>query len=107
MSYFSRHLFFCVNAREGGDSCCQQFDAESACAYVKQKARELGIHAPGKMRINRAGCLGRCELGPVIAVYPEGVWYTYVDHEDLDEIIERHLIGGEVVERLVVDRKEY
>ena len=51
-------------------------------------------------RINSAGCLDRCELGPVLVVYPEGVWYTYVDRDDLDEIVQRHLIEGEIVERL-------
>ena len=52
------------------------------------------------MRINKAGCLDRCEEGPVIVVYPEEVWYTYVDRQDIDEIIDRHLVGGEIVERL-------
>ena len=54
------------------------------------------------MRINTAGCLDRCDLGPVLVIYPEAVWYTYVDREDLDEILERHLEGGEVVERLKI-----
>ena len=54
------------------------------------------------MRINAAGCLGRCEQGPVIVVYPEGTWYTYVDKEDIDEIVDRHLLKGEIVERLKI-----
>ena len=56
------------------------------------------------MRINKAGCLDRCELGPVMVVYPEAVWYTFVDKEDIDEIIQSHLIEGKPVERLMVDR---
>jgi len=52
------------------------------------------------VRINTAGCLNRCSEGPVMVVYPEGVWYTYVDQEDIDEIIDEHLTGGRVVERL-------
>ena len=67
---------------------------------MKERAKEKGIHGPGKVRVNNAGCLDRCESGPVIVVYPEGVWYTYVDREDLDEIVERHLRHGEIVERL-------
>lgn len=55
----------------------------------------------GKVRVNRAGCLDRCAGGPIAVVYPEAVWYTYVDHSDIDEIVERHLLKGEVVERLV------
>jgi (2Fe-2S) ferredoxin len=68
--------------------------------YCKQQIKEKGLAGPGKIRINQAGCLDRCELGPVMVVYPEGIWYSYVDEQDIDEIIERHLIGGEPVERL-------
>jgi (2Fe-2S) ferredoxin len=52
------------------------------------------------VRINTAGCLDRCAEGPVVVVYPEATWYTYVDKEDLEEILSEHLIGGRVVERL-------
>ena len=54
------------------------------------------------MRINQAGCLDRCELGPVLVIYPEETWYTYVDESDIDEIVEEHLVHGRVVERLKV-----
>lgn len=57
---------------------------------------------PGGVRINMAGCMGRCEQGPVIAVYPDGVWYTYVDEEDIEEIINSHLQNGQPVERLKI-----
>ena len=56
----------------------------------------------GKVRVNKAGCLDRCEQGPVCVVYPEGVWYTYIDEEDVDEIIDSHLINGIPVERLKI-----
>jgi (2Fe-2S) ferredoxin len=62
--------------------------------------KELDLSGPGKVRINVAGCLDRCEEGPVIVVYPEEVWYTYVDQHDIDEIIDEHLVKGKVVERL-------
>ena len=61
---------------------------------------ELGLSGEGKIRINQAGCLDRCEEGPCVVVYPEGVWYTYLDRADIDEIIEEHLQHGRVVERL-------
>jgi (2Fe-2S) ferredoxin len=54
------------------------------------------------VRVNKAGCLDRCAGGPVAVVYPEAVWYSWVDKSDLDEIVERHLRDGEVVERLVL-----
>jgi (2Fe-2S) ferredoxin len=60
------------------------------------------VHGKQKSRINRAGCFDRCSEGPVIVVYPEAVWYTYVDQEDIDEIIESHLVNGKVVERLKI-----
>ena len=68
--------------------------------YAKSRIKELGLAGKGRVRINQAGCLDRCEEGPVIVVYPEEVWYTYVDQEDIDEIIEKHLVNGVIVERL-------
>ena len=100
MAYYDHHVFFCTNLREDGSQSCEQCGARAARDYVKQRAKELGIHGPGRVRINTAGCLDRCGEGPVIVVYPEAVWYTYVDREDLDEIIEEHLRNGRVVERL-------
>ena len=105
MSYFSHHVFFCTNQRDDGSQCCNQCGAQAARDYVKQRCKELDIHGPGQVRINNAGCLDRCELGPVIVIYPEEVWYTYVDREDLDEIIEEHLRGGRIVDRLRLPAK--
>ena len=68
--------------------------------YAKKRIKALGLSGKDRVRINKAGCLDRCEEGPVIVVYPEEVWYTYVDRQDIDEIIDRHLVGGEIVERL-------
>lgn len=105
MSYFSHHVFFCTNQREDGRQSCNQCDAQAARDYVKKRCKELGISGPGKIRINSAGCLDRCENGPVIVVYPEEIWYTYVDTEDLDEIIDMHLVGGMPVDRLRIPER--
>jgi (2Fe-2S) ferredoxin len=102
MSFYKHHLFICTNQREDGKPCCQNFAAESAREYLKNRAKELGIHGPGECRINNAGCLDRCDQGPVIVVYPDETWYTWVDKEDLDEILVRHLQRGEIVERLLL-----
>ena len=102
MSYYRHHVFFCTNQRDDGSACCQMFDAVEARAYLKQRTKEAGLHGKGACRINSAGCLDRCAEGPVIVVYPDNVWYTYVDHEDLDEILEKHLKNGEIVERLLL-----
>ncbi len=103
MSYFEKHVFFCTNQREEGAECCNNIDAQKMRDYVKDKVKSLGLSAMGgRIRINSAGCMDRCEDGPVLVVYPEGVWYTYVDESDLDEIILSHLKNGCVVERLKI-----
>jgi (2Fe-2S) ferredoxin len=100
VSYYRHHVFFCVNVREDGSQCCGQCAAQEIRDYMKKRCKELDLTGPGRARINTAGCMDRCAEGPVIAVYPEGVWYTYVDRSDIDEIIDSHLVGGRVVERL-------
>ena len=101
MSHFKHHLFFCLNEREDGGQCCAQHNAEGLFEYAKKKAKKLGLHGKeGNCRVNRAGCFDRCAEGPVCVVYPDAVWYTYVDQADIDEIIEEHLGHNRVVERL-------
>jgi len=102
MSYYRFHVFFCSNQREDGARCCQDFHASAMRDYAKKRCKELGIHAPGKVRINNAGCLNRCAEGPVLVVYPGETWYTYVDRDDIDEIIEQHLLNGRPVKRLQI-----
>ncbi|MFZ5503773.1 MAG: (2Fe-2S) ferredoxin domain-containing protein [Pseudomonadota bacterium] len=103
MSFFDKHVFFCTNQREDGSNCCADYNAQKARDYVKAKVNELGLsNRHNKIRINSAGCLDRCDEGPVLVVYPEGTWYTFVDDSDLDEIIEVHLKNGHVVERLKI-----
>lgn len=101
-NHFKHHVFFCLNQRENGEDCCMNKGAEAAFNYMKSQVKKLGLAGEGKARINRAGCLDRCAQGPLMVVYPEVVWYTFVDNEDIDEIIESHLQNGKVVERLVV-----
>ncbi|MDX1496598.1 MAG: NAD(P)H-dependent oxidoreductase subunit E [Salinisphaeraceae bacterium] len=102
MSYYQHHAFFCCNQREPDAErpCCANRGAQDLRDYAKQKIKALGLNGAGRVRINQAGCLDRCEEGPVIVVYPEEIWYTYFDEDDIDEIIESHLINGKPVERL-------
>lgn len=100
MSHYQHHVFFCLNERDNGSACCAQRDAGAMQQYAKTRIKELGRSGAGKIRINKAGCLDRCDEGPCVVVYPEAVWYTYVDRDDVDEIIDSHLIGGRIVERL-------
>ncbi len=101
-SYYRYHVFFCVNRREDGSACCADHDAQAMRDYAKQRVKALGLDGKGGIRVNSAGCLDRCEEGPIIVVYPQGVWYTYVDREDVDEIIDEHLVMGRIVERLKI-----
>ena len=100
MSYFKHHVFFCCNQREPGDTCCNDHKASAMQAYAKDRIGALGLKGRGKIRINKAGCLDRCDEGPVLVVYPDNVWYTYVDQEDIEEIIQEHLVNGRIVSRL-------
>lgn len=100
-SYFARHIFFCINQRGNGEACCADHDAEKAFDRCKSQVKAAGLAGPGQVRVNKAGCLDRCAAGPVAVVYPEGVWYSYVDASDIDEIVESHLKNGQVVERLL------
>lgn len=102
MSYYQHHVFFCTNQRDDGAACCANQDAQAMRDYAKEKVKKLHLSGEGKCRINNAGCLDRCNEGPVIVVYPEGVWYTYVDKSDIDEIIDQHLRHGRIVERLKI-----
>jgi (2Fe-2S) ferredoxin len=102
MSYYRHHIFFCLNQREGGEACCAQHDAKAAFDHCKALVKAAGLAGPGGVRVNKAGCLDRCAGGPVAVVYPEAVWYTYVDRSDIDEIVASHLTDGRVVDRLLL-----
>jgi len=99
--YYETHVFACINERPEGHprGCCHAGGAVRLRNYMKARAKELGIPA---VRINQSGCLDRCELGPVMVIYPEGIWYRYGSAEDVDEILQTHLVEGRRVERLLL-----
>jgi (2Fe-2S) ferredoxin len=99
--YYEAHVFCCTNRRPDGHprGSCAAAGAEPLRNYMNARAKELGLD---KIRINSAGCLERCELGPTMVIYPEGIWYTYRTEADLDEILQTHLIEGGRVERLML-----
>ena len=102
MPYYRYHIFFCVNRRDDGSACCANHPAQEMRNYAKERIKSLGLQGHGDVRVNNAGCMDRCEEGPVMVIYPEGVWYTYVDKEDIDEIIDEHIKHGRIVERLKI-----
>jgi (2Fe-2S) ferredoxin len=101
-SYYKHHIFFCLNQRDNGEACCRDHAAQEGFDRCKSRVKSAGLNGPGGVRVNKAGCLDRCAGGPVAVVYPQGTWYTYVDAADIDEIVETHLVGGKVVERLLL-----
>lgn len=100
--FFSQHIFVCMNQRDNGRECCADKGAQAAQKHLKKRVKELGLSGQGGIRVNQAGCLDRCEEGPVLVIYPQGTWYTYVDNHDIDDIIDEHLVGGKIVERLKI-----
>ncbi|QRN02847.1 (2Fe-2S) ferredoxin domain-containing protein [Legionella sp. MW5194] len=102
MNHYTRHVFLCTNQKPAGKTCCANHGGEPYFAYLKEKLLELEVHGPGKIRVSKSGCLGRCSLGPCVVIYPEGVWYTYSSFEDIDEIIDTHLLKNGTVERLLI-----
>ena len=99
--YYRRHVFCCTNVRPTGHErgCCKEKGSVLLRNYMKARAKEAGLD---DVRINMSGCLDRCELGPTMVIYPEGVWYSYRNEADLDEIIQTHLIEGGRVPRLML-----
>lgn len=101
-SYYKHHIFFCLNQRDNGQDCCANLGAQASFDHCKAQVKAAGLAGEGGVRVNKAGCLDRCAGGPVAVVYPEGIWYTMMDNDDVNEIVESHLKNGQVVERLVV-----
>ena len=99
--FYQSHIFCCTNQRAAGHprGCCADKGAEKLRNYMKRRAKELGL---ADVRVNGAGCLDRCELGPCIVIYPEGVWYRPATEADIDEILITHVQQGGRVERLIV-----
>ena len=102
MSFYRYHVFFCTNSRppEAPRPSCGQCSSEPLRAYAKQRIAELNLSGPSRVRITQAGCMERCEQGPAVVIYPEGIWYRCSSVADVDAIIEEHLMKGRVVERL-------
>lgn len=103
--YYEVHVFFCVNERPAGHrrGCCARKGAKLLCDYMCRRGMALGLRG---IRVNNSGCLNRCELGPSVVIYPEGVWYSCKTEDDVDEILRAHVIGGRLVDRLLLRNDE-
>ena len=106
-NFYKHHIFFCNNVRVDGKQCCSQSGAKEMYRYAKDKCRANQSLGKGGLGVSESRCLGRCENGPVLVVYPDNVWYQYIDEEDIDEILESHLEGGKIVDRLIIKQYFY
>lgn len=98
-------MFVCENIRDADNpkGCCAARGSEEIRGRLKQLAFEAGLK--GRVRVNSAGCLGRCAEGVTVVVYPEGIWYGHVTLHDVDELFHEHVLNGRPVERLRLDRE--
>ncbi len=99
--FYDAHLFVCCNRRPAGHQrgSCAALGSEKLRDYMKARAKEMGLK---RVRVNQAGCLDRCEFGPTMVIYPEGVWYRPETPADVDEILAVHVQGGGRVTRLML-----
>jgi (2Fe-2S) ferredoxin len=99
--YYDAHLFVCCNRRPDGHKkgSCAAKGSEKLRDYMKARAKEMGL---ARMRVNSAGCLDRCEHGPCLVIYPEGVWYKIQTQADIDAVLERHIRDGGRVNELIM-----
>ena len=102
MSYYHKHVFFCNNIREDESNkpCCgKQAEVKALREYARKKLKNLGISS---IRTSLSGCLGRCSEGPLLVIYPDGVWYKYSSEQDIDDIIEASVLNTNVVDKLIL-----
>ncbi len=99
--YYRCHVFFCINKRPDGHprGCCADKGSADLRDYMKARAKELGLD---RVRINASGCLDRCENGPTVVVYPDGVWYRCANRDDVDRVLLDHVRGGKRVKHLML-----
>jgi (2Fe-2S) ferredoxin len=97
---YKKHVFICTNTKDAGKKCCGEERGMALVQAFKDEIRNRGLQ--NQMRAQRTGCLDACNFGPSLVVYPEGTYYGHVQQSDVTEIVEKHLLGNEPVERLVL-----
>lgn len=107
MKRFDKHIFICENVRPEGHprGCCSEKGSVQLREKLKKRLKELGLAS--RIRANGAGCLDACEFGASMVIYPEQVWYGGVKENDLEEIIQSHLINNTPVERLKIKDERF
>jgi (2Fe-2S) ferredoxin len=99
--YYKKHVFICQNKKEDG-SGCGVLAQKDAVGFFKKNLKQNDLWGEGKIRVSRTGCLGRCSEGPTCVIYPDGVWYNYLDEDDLHEIFDQHIMQDKIVKKLLI-----
>ncbi len=102
-SHYKQHIFVCANQKKPGKTCCANTGGEAYFDYLKKTLKKHDLSGPGKIRVSKSGCLGRCSLGPCLVIYPEGVWYTYASTDDVDDIIQTHLLDDKICTKHLIE----
>ena len=102
-NFYQKHIFFCTNLKTEGKQCCAEANPEHYFQYARSCLKQRDLVGEGKIRVSKAGCLGRCAAGPCIVIYPEGVWYTFHNEADIEVIIEQHCQNHQLVPHLLLD----
>uniref|UniRef100_A0A7V3E7M9 (2Fe-2S) ferredoxin domain-containing protein n=1 Tax=Ignavibacterium album TaxID=591197 RepID=A0A7V3E7M9_9BACT len=107
MKRFEKHIFICENQRPAGHprGCCKDKGGSEVKELFKKRLKELGLNS--LVRANTSGCLDACEFGVTVVVYPEQIWYGGVKTEDVEEIIQNHILNDKPVERLLINDKRF
>ena len=107
MGRFQKHIFICINERpkDHPKGCCLHKGSAEVREKFKKELQKLGLAS--MVRANNSGCLDACEFGASVVVYPEGVWYGGVTVNDVDVIIQEHILKGNIVERLMIKNFNY
>ncbi len=98
--FYKKHIFFCTNQREDKNKrSCGGKGVDNLRAYMKEKIKASGIKG---VRVNSSGCLNRCKKGPLMVVYPDGVWLKVTDKKDIDLIIESYIKKNVITKKLLI-----
>lgn len=99
-SFYKKHIFFCTNQRKDKNKrSCGSEEVNNLRTYMKEKIKAAGIKG---VRVNSSGCLNRCKKGPLMVIYPEGLWLQVTNKKDIDLIIEKYLINNRLTKKLVI-----